>query len=58
MKKKELTYETNYDDLKYYFKGDIARKRLDDFNNCIELFRKIQSGEMKLEEVNKTEECI
>ena len=47
---KELSSETNDDDLKYYFKRYTTRKRFDDFNNAIELFRNIQSGEMKLEE--------
>ena len=45
---KELTYEIDYDDLTYYFTGNKARKRFDDFNNEIELFRKIESGEIKL----------
>ena len=35
---KELTHEINY--LIYYFKGNTARKRSDDFNDGIELFRK------------------
>ena len=30
-----------------------ARRRFDDFNNSIEPFRKMQSGEMKLEEAKK-----
>ena len=47
---KELTDKINQTDLIYYFKGNTTRKRFDDFNNGIELFRKIQSGEMKLEE--------
>ena len=47
---KELTHEINYDDLTYYFKGNTARKIFGDFNNGIERFRKIRSGEMKLEE--------
>ena len=50
---KELTKEINHDDLIYYVKGITARKRFNDFNNGIELFGKIQSGEMKLEEVKK-----
>ena len=50
---KDLTYEINHDYFKYYFKNDTAQKRFDDFNNGIERFRKIQSGEMKLEEVKK-----
>ena len=48
---KELTDEKNHDN--YYFKGNTAKKRFDDFNNDIELFRKIQSDKMKLEEVTK-----
>ena len=46
---KELTNETNHNDLIHCFKGNTARKRFDNFNNGIELFRKIQSGEMKLQ---------
>ena len=38
---KELTDEINHDYLTYYFKGNIAGKRFDDFNNGTELFRKI-----------------
>ena len=41
--------ETNFDDLIYYFKGDSNGKRLDDFENWIKLFEKIESGDMKLE---------
>ena len=29
----------------YYFKSNTIRKRFDDFNNSIELFRKIQTAE-------------
>ena len=47
---KELTDEINHDDLVYYFTANTARKKTDDVNNDIELFRKIQSGEMNLEE--------
>ena len=55
---KQLTDEINHDDLIYYFTGNTARKKFHDFNNNIELFRKIQSGEMKLEEAKKTAKCI
>ena len=37
----ELTNEINQNDLIYYFKGNTARKRFDDFNNGIKLFEKI-----------------
>ena len=37
-KVEELTYEINQNDLIYYFKGHTARKRLDDFNNNLQLF--------------------
>ena len=47
---KELNDEINENDLTYYFKGNTARKRFDDFNNSIELFKKIKSGELKIEE--------
>ena len=50
---KELTIEINQNDLIHYFKGNTARKRFDHFNNSIELFRKIQYGEMNLEEAKK-----
>ena len=34
----------------HYFKGNTATKRFNDFNNGIELSKRIESGEMKLEE--------
>ena len=37
-----LTYEINQNDLIYYFKGNIARKRFYGFNNGRELFKKIK----------------
>ena len=55
---KELTHKINQTDLIYYFKGNTARKRFHDFNNGIELFEKIKSGKMKLEEAKQTAECI
>ena len=45
----ELAEEINHSDLIYYFTGNTATKRSDDFNNGIE----IQSGEIKLEEAKK-----
>ena len=48
-----LTYEINQNDLIYYFKGNIARKRFYGFNNGRELFKKIKSCEMRLEEAKK-----
>ena len=50
---KELTYEIHHDDLRYNFKGDSAKKIFDDFDNVVEHFRKIQSGEMKLEDAKE-----
>ena len=50
---KELTNKINQNDLIYYFKGNITRKMFDDFLNDIKLFRKIQPGEVKLEEAKK-----
>ena len=47
---KELTDEINRNDSIYYFKGITFRKRFGDFKNGIELFKRIKSGEMKLEE--------
>ena len=41
---KELTG----DYLTYYFKDDTAKKRFYDFNNGIELFKKIKSGEASI----------
>ena len=55
---KELTNEINQNDLTYYFKGNTARKRFDDFNNGIKLFEKIKSGEIKLGEAEKTAESV
>ena len=49
----ELTDEINQNGLIYYFKGNISRKRFDDFTNGIKLFEKIRSGKMKLEEPKK-----
>ena len=46
---KELTDEVKQNNLIYYFKGNTARKRFDNFNNSIELFKKIKSGKIKLE---------
>ena len=52
---KELTNEINQNSLTYYFKGNTARKRFDDFFNGIELFKKIKPGEMKLGEAKKVQ---
>ena len=52
---KELNDEINQHDLIYYFKGNTARKRFDDFNNGMELFKKIKSGEIKLEKAKNAE---
>ena len=49
---KELSNE-NQNCLIHYFKGNTTRKRLDDFNNGIERFRKTESEEMKLAEAKK-----
>ena len=45
--------ELNQNDLLYYFKGNTVRKRFHDFNNGIEILKKVKSGEMKLEEAKK-----
>ena len=50
---KEITNKINQNDLTYYFKGNTYRTRLDDFNNGKEFFRKIKSGERKLEEAKE-----
>ena len=49
----ELTDEINENNLIYFFKDNSTRKRFDNFNNAIKLFRKIRSGEIKLEEAKK-----
>ena len=48
---KELTDEVNQDDLTYYFISNTFRKRFYDFSNGIDLFQKMISSEIKLEEV-------
>ena len=50
---KELTNGKNENDLTFYFKGNTARERYDDYNNAIKLFEKIKYGEMKLKEAKK-----
>ena len=56
----ELTNEMNQNDLTYffYFEGNTATERFNDFNNGIELFKKIKSGQMKLEEEKNTTKCV
>lgn len=49
----ELTDEINLDDLIYYFRKESSRKRFDEFENGINLFEKIKSGDEKLEEAKK-----
>ena len=49
----ELTDEKKMDNLIYYFKDDISRKSFDEFENGIQLFEKIKSSDMKLEEAKK-----
>ena len=44
----KLTHEIDHYDL-IYFKNNTAAKDFNDFENGIELFRKIKSGEMMLE---------
>ena len=52
---KELIDEISLNDLTYYFKSNTARKRFNDLNNSIELFKKIKSDEIKLEEAKQLE---
>ena len=48
---KELSSEINQNDLIYYFKDNITRKRFYDFNNSTEFLKKKKnSGKIKLEE--------
>ena len=49
---KEITIEINQNSLIY----NAARERFDDLNNGIEPFRKIESGETKLEEASQLNE--
>ena len=49
---KELTYEMGHEYLMYYFKNN-SNKNFNDFDDGIELFKKIQSGEMKLEDAKE-----
>ena len=46
---KKSSDKINHVDLIYYFTGNT-----DEFNNGIELFKKIRSGETKLEEAKKS----
>ena len=55
---KELSSDINQNDSIYYFKSNTSRKEFDDFNNGIELFKKIKSGEIKLEKAKKSAECV
>ena len=52
---KELIDEISLSDLTYYFKCNTARKTFNDLNNSRELFKKIKSGEIKLEEGKQLE---
>ena len=45
----QLNNAAIFDDLIYYFRGDTARKRFDDFKDAINLFEKIKSDEMNIE---------
>ena len=40
-------------DLIYYFKNNTTKKDFNDFENGIELSRKIKSGEMKVEDAKE-----
>ena len=48
-----LTNETNFNAVIYYFKGDTARKKIDNFADEVILFEKAKSGGMKLKETKK-----
>ena len=50
----ELTNEMNQNDLTYFFYFEGNTQWFNDFNNGIELFEKIKSGQMKLEEEKNT----
>ena len=48
-----LRSSNDHNDLTYFLKNDTAKKCFDDFDNGIELFRKIKFGEMKLEKAKE-----
>ena len=50
---KELTYKKDHDNLIYYFKNGTVKKFFNDSDNGIELFKEIQSAEMKLEDAKE-----
>ena len=54
----ELINEINYNYLIYYFKGNAARKKYNDFNNGIKLFHEVKSGNMNLEEAKNCKMCL
>ena len=41
-----------------YLKGDISRKRFDNFQNEIILFEKIKSHDKQLKEMKKKSTCL
>ena len=49
---KEWTYEIDHDYLKYYFRNN-TNKNFSNFDDGIEWFKKIQSGEMKIEDAKE-----
>ena len=55
---KELTDEIDYNDLIYYFKNNNNNRNFNDFDNGIELFKNMQSGEMKLEDPKKQQNYL
>ena len=46
---KELTYKIDHDHLIYYLKNYTVKKRINYFDDGIDLFKKLQFGEMKLQ---------
>ena len=50
-----LANETNFNAVIYYFKGDTARKKIDNLADEIILFEKAKSGDMKLEETKNVQ---
>ena len=54
---KELADVKSQTNLAYYFKGNTAGKRFDDFNNDIELFKKMESGKINLEGAKSYRMC-
>ena len=54
----KLANQTNFDDLIYYYKNVMTRKRLDNVDNAIKLFEKLGDSDLKVEEQNMDKICL